>query len=234
MRVLLIEDNHATAQTIELALAKHGMICDVSDLGIDGFEISTLYDYDLIILDIMLPDTNGLEVLKKLRTSKKQVPVLILSGLGSSEDKIAGLGFGADDYLTKPFNIDELIARIKAIVRRAKGIAKAVVEVGDLRIDLDSHISTYNNQPIHLTSKEQKVLEVLAMKKGAVVSKESFLNQLYNNDDEPELKIIDVFVCKVRKKLQDVSGGINYIETVWGRGYSLIDPAKSNAIVNAK
>jgi two-component system, cell cycle response regulator CtrA len=221
MRVLLIEDNHTTAQSIEIALAKNGMICDVSDLGIDGFEISKLYDYDLIILDLMLPDTSGLEILQKLRSSKKQVPVLILSGLGSSEDKITGLGYGADDYLTKPFNINELVARVKAIIRRSKGHAKSTIEIGDLKIDLDAHVTLYKNQPVHLTTKEQKILEVLALKHGSVVAKETFLNQLYNGENEPEMKIIDVFVCKVRKKLQDISG-INFIETVWGRGYAIV------------
>ncbi|MCE2991348.1 MAG: response regulator transcription factor [Candidatus Jidaibacter sp.] len=224
MRVLVIEDNHSTAQTIELALAKQGIVCDISDLGEDGLEISSLYEYDLIILDLMLPDASGLDILRKLRNEKKKVPVLILSGLGSTEDKIKGLGFGADDYLTKPFNIDELIARVRAIVRRSKGHSDAVVQIADLVVNLDSHTTKIGDSIIHLTYKEQAVLELLALRKGVVVAKEQFLSHLYNGGDEPEFKIIDVFVCKMRKKLYDASGGVNYIETVWGRGYALKHP----------
>lgn len=223
MRVLVIEDNHSTAQTIELALAKHGIICDVSDLGFEGLEISILYDYDLIVLDLVLPDAHGLDILKKLRVARKQIPVLILSGLGTSEDKIKGLGFGADDYLTKPFDIEELIARVKAIIRRSKGHSESIIEIEGLKINIDSHVTTFNSKPLHLTTKEQAVLEVLALKKGQVVSKENFLNHLYNGMDEPDLKIIDVFVCKMRKKLYDASG-VQFVETVWGRGYALKHP----------
>lgn len=224
MRVLIIEDNHSTAQTIELSLAKQGIICDISDLGEDGFEISKLYDYDLIILDVMLPDTSGLDVLKKMRATKKQVPVLILSGLSTSEDKIKGLGIGADDYLSKPFNTDELIARVKAIIRRSKGHSESVIEVGDLKVNVDSHTTTLEDKPIHLTTKEQSILELLALRRGQSVSKDQFLTHLYNGLDEPELKIIDVFVCKLRKKIFEASGGVNYIETIWGRGYALKHP----------
>lgn len=224
MRVLIIEDNHSTAQTIELSLAKQGIICDISDLGEDGFEISKLYDYDLIILDVMLPDTSGLDVLKKMRATKKQVPVLILSGLSTSEDKIKGLGIGADDYLSKPFNTDELIARVKAIIRRSKGHSESIIEVGDLKVNVDSHTTTLEDKPIHLTTKEQSILELLALRRGQSVSKDQFLTHLYNGLDEPELKIIDVFVCKLRKKIFEASGGVNYIETIWGRGYALKHP----------
>lgn len=224
MRVLIIEDNHSTAQTIELALAKQGIICDISDLGEDGFEISKLYDYDLVILDVMLPDTSGLDILKKMRATKKQVPVLILSGLGTSEDKIKGLGIGADDYLSKPFNTEELIARVKAIIRRSKGHSESVIEVGDLKINVDAHTTILEDKPLHLTTKEQSIIELLALRKGQAVSKDQFLTHLYNGLDEPELKIIDVFVCKLRKKIFEASGGINYIETIWGRGYSLKHP----------
>jgi two-component system, cell cycle response regulator CtrA len=223
MRVLIIEDNSSTAKTIELALAKEGVVCDIAVLGQEGLEITKLYDYGLIILDLMLPDMHGYDVLKKMRNSKMDVPILILSGLGDSEQKIKGLGFGADDYLTKPFNIGELVARVKAITRRSKGHSESMVEVGDLRINLDTHTSTVGTKPLHLTSKEQSVLELLALHKGQVVTKEQFLTHLYNGIHEPELKIIDVFVCKMRKKLFE-SAGKNYLETVWGRGYILKHP----------
>ncbi|MFN8912384.1 MAG: response regulator transcription factor, partial [Alphaproteobacteria bacterium] len=182
MRVLIIEDHAPTAQTIEMALTKKGMVCDVADLGNDGLEITDIYEYDLIILDVMLPDTNGFDVLQTLRSNKKQVPVLILSGLGSSEDKIKGLGYGADDYLTKPFDVNELIARVQAIVRRSQGHSESIVEVGSLRVNIDNHMTTFDGVPlpVPLTSKEQAVLEILAMRKGHLVTKEQFLNHLYN------------------------------------------------------
>lgn len=224
MRVLIIEDNHSTAQTIELALTKEGIVCDRAELGEEGLEVSKLYDYDLIILDIMLPDMNGYDVLKSIRSSRKPVPVLILSGLGASEDKIKGLGFGADDFLSKPFNMGELIARVKAIIRRWQGHSDSIIEVADLRINMDSHTTSIKSEAIHLTAKEQALLEFMAMKKGHVVTKEQFLTHLYNGMDDPELKIVDVFVHKVRKKIMQVSGE-NYIQTFWGRGYALKAPA---------
>jgi two-component system cell cycle response regulator CtrA len=224
MRVLIIEDNNSTAQTIELALAKEGIICDRAELGEDGLGVSKLYKHDLMILDLMLPDISGYDVLKRLRESKRDVPVLILSGLGASEEKVKGLGFGADDYLTKPFNMSELVARVKAIIRRSHGHPDSVIEIGDLSINLDLHNTKIGAQIVHLTTKEQALLELLALRRGQIVTKEQFLTHLYNGIDEPELKIIDVFVCKMRKKIEEASGGINYIETIWGRGYSLKHP----------
>ena len=224
MRVLIIEDNHSTAQTIELALAKEGIICDRSELGEDGLEVSKLYEYDLIILDLMLPDISGFDVLKRIRDAKRNIPILILSGLGASEEKVKGLGFGADDYLTKPFNMNELVARVKAIIRRSRGHPDSVIEVDNLVVNLDLHNTKINNNIVHLTSKEQAVLELMALRKGQIVTKEQFLTHLYNGIDEPELKIIDVFVCKMRKKIYEASTGTNYIETIWGRGYSLKHP----------
>lgn len=221
MRVLLVEDDHSTASSIELALASEGIICDVCQLGQEGLEVGKIYDYDLIILDLILPDIDGYEVLLRLRSAKVKIPVLILSGLSSADQKIKGLGFGADDYLTKPFNRGELIARIQAIVRRSKGHSESVLRFDKVTVNLDTRIVEVDSTPVHLTSKEYAILELLAMRRGTVLTKEMFLNHLYGGIDEPELKIIDVFVCKLRKKLSDSSGGTNYIETVWGRGYML-------------
>jgi len=223
MRILIIEDNSSTAKTIELALAKEGVVCDIVLLGQDGIEISKLYEYGLIILDLMLPDMHGYDVLKRIRNSKMDVPILILSGIGDTEQKVKGLGFGADDYLTKPFSITELVARVKAITRRSMGHSASVVEINSLRVNLDNHTATLDEKPLHLTSKEQSVLELLALHKGQIVTKEQFLTHLYNGIHEPELKIIDVFVCKMRKKLFEAANK-NYIETIWGRGYILKDP----------
>jgi two-component system cell cycle response regulator CtrA len=224
MRVLLVEDDSNTAQSIELMLKSEGFIVDSTDLGEDGLEIGKLYDYDIILLDLMLPDIDGYEVLRRLRSARVNTPILILSGLSELDSKIKGLGFGADDYLTKPFDRRELIARIQAIVRRSKGHSDSIIRTGKLSVNLDARTVEVESQPLHLTGKEYGILELLSLRKGTTLTKEMFLNHLYGGMDEPELKIIDVFVCKLRKKLSAATGGDNYIETVWGRGYVLRDP----------
>lgn len=224
MRVLLVEDDFAISQSIETMLKKEGMIVDTTDLGEDGLEIGKLYDYDIIILDIMLPDMDGYEVLRNLRTSKVNTPVLILSGLSEPDKKVKGLGYGADDYLTKPFDKSELLARIHAVVRRSKGHSESIINTGDVEVNLDTQTVSVCGKALHLTGKEYGIMELLSLRKGSTLNKDQFLNHLYGGIDEPELKIIDVFICKLRKKLEKASGGKNYIETVWGRGYVLHDP----------
>ena len=224
MRVLLIEDDSATAQSIELMLKSENFNVYTTDLGEEGIDLGKLYDYDIILLDLNLPDMSGYEVLRTLRVSKVKTPILILSGLAGIEDKVRGLGFGADDYMTKPFHKDELVARIHAIVRRSKGHAQSVIITGDLVVNLDTKTVEVNTQRVHLTGKEYQMLELLSLRKGTTLTKEMFLNHLYGGMDEPELKIIDVFICKLRKKLASATGGKNYIETVWGRGYVLREP----------
>jgi two-component system cell cycle response regulator CtrA len=224
MRVLLVEDDPTMSQSIEMMLSSANMVIDVTDLGEDGLEIGKLYDYDIIILDLMLPDIDGYEVLRRLRNSKVDTPVLILSGLTESENKVKGLGSGADDYLTKPFNKDELIARILAIVRRSKGHSDSIIRCGKLAVNLDAHTVEVDDKPVHLTGKEYGILELLSLRKSTTLTKEMFLNHLYNGIDEPELKIIDVFVCKLRKKLAKACEDEIYIHTVWGRGYVLREP----------
>ncbi len=224
MRVLLVEDDSSTAKAIELSLASEGIICDTTQLGEEGLEIGKLYDYDIIILDLMLPDIDGYEVLRRFRAARVTTPILILSGLSGPDQKIKGLGYGADDYLTKPFNKGELIARIQAIVRRSKGHSESIIRTGKLSVNLDTRSIEVDSKPLHLTGKEYSILELLSLRKGTTLTKEMFLNHLYGGIDEPELKIIDVFVCKLRKKLAQAANGENYIETVWGRGYVLKDP----------
>ena len=231
MRVLLVEDDSATSKSIELMLRSEGFVCDTTDLGEDGLEIGKIYDYDIIILDLMLPDIDGYEVLRRLRAARVKTPILILSGLSELDNKLKGLGFGADDYLTKPFDKRELVARINAIVRRAKGHSQSIIKTGRLTINLDTRTVESNGAPVHLTGKEYGILELLSLRKGTTLTKEMFLNHLYGGIDEPELKIIDVFVCKLRKKLAAACEGENYIETVWGRGYVLRDPAPTKARV---
>lgn len=224
MRVLLVEDDQSTARAIELALAAEGIVCDTAGMGEEGLEIGQMYDYDIIILDMMLPDIDGFEVLRRFRANKIGTPILILSGLSGSDSKVRGLGIGADDYVTKPFNKGELVARIQAIVRRSKGHSESIIRTGKVTVNLDERSVEVDGKPIHLTSKEFAIMELLSLRKNTPITKEMFLNHLYGGMDEPELKIIDVFVCKLRKKLMDASGGENYIETLWGRGYIMRDP----------
>jgi len=233
MRVLLVEDDTSVQKSIELMLQSEGYIVDSTDLGEDGLEIGKLYDYDIIILDLMLPDIDGYEVLRRLRAARVTTPILILSGLSELDHKIKGLGFGADDYLTKPFDKRELIARIQAIVRRSKGHSDSVIRTGRLTVNLDTRTVEVDNQPLHLTGKEYGILELLSLRKGTTLTKEMFLNHLYGGMDEPELKIIDVFICKLRKKLAAATHGRHYIETVWGRGYVLRDPSEGAGAVSA-
>jgi two-component system, cell cycle response regulator CtrA len=226
MRVLLIEDDGATAQSIELMLKSDGFNVYTTDLGEEGVDLGKLYDYDIILLDLNLPDMTGFDVLKQLRLSKVNTPILILTGMGDTENKVRGLGFGADDYMTKPFHKDELVARIHAIVRRSKGHSQSVITTGALSVNLDAKTVDVSGQRVHLTGKEYQMLELLSLRKGTTLTKEMFLNHLYGGMDEPELKIIDVFICKLRKKLAAASGGEHYIETVWGRGYVLREPVE--------
>jgi two-component system cell cycle response regulator CtrA len=229
MRVLLVEDDSATAQSIELMLKSESFSVYTTDLGEEGIDLGKIYDYDIILLDLNLPDMSGFDVLRKLRVSKVKSPVLILSGLAAIEDKIKGLGFGADDYLTKPFHKDELVARINAIVRRSRGHAESVINTDDLRVNLDRKTVEISGARVHVTGKEYQMLELLALRKGTTLTKEMFLSHLYGGMDEPEMKIVDVFICKLRKKLANASGGKDYIETVWGRGYVMREPSENVA-----
>jgi two-component system cell cycle response regulator CtrA len=231
MRVLVVENDPATAASIEMMLRSAGFVCDTTDLGEDGLEIGKLYDYDIIVLELALPDIDGYEVLRRLRAAGVGTPILILSGLGDIDHKIKGLGFGADDFLTKPFDRRELIARIQAIVRRSKGHSQSVIRTGRLRVNLHSRVAEVDGQPLRLTGKEYGILELLSLRKGTTLTKEMFLNHLYGGIDEPELKIIDVFVCKLRKKLATATNGESHIETVWGRGYVLRDPRPGEALL---
>ncbi|WP_300380231.1 response regulator transcription factor CtrA [Henriciella sp.] len=233
MRVLLVEDDNSVARSIELMLKAAGFNIYTTDLGEEGVDLGKVYEYDLIILDLSLPDISGYDVLKQLRMARINTPVLILSGNPDIEAKVKTLGYGADDYLTKPFNKDELIARITAIVRRSKGHAESVIRTGDILVNLDAKTVEVEGDRVHLTGKEYQMFELLSLRKGTTLTKEMFLNHLYGGMDEPELKIIDVFICKLRKKLAKATAtadnpqGEHYIETVWGRGYVLRDPKKN-------
>ena len=224
MRILLVEDDPTTSKSIELMLSHANLNVYATDLGEEGIDLAKLYDYDLILLDLNLPDMNGHEVLRQLRLARIDTPILILTGADDTENKIKGFGFGADDYLTKPFHREELVARIHAIIRRSKGHSQSIIKTGQIEVNLDAKTVSANGKAIHLTGKEYQMLELLSLRKGTTLTKEMFLNHLYGGMDEPELKIIDVFICKLRKKLSNATDGENNIETVWGRGYVLRDP----------
>ncbi len=224
MRVLLVEDDPTTSRSIEMMLTHANLNVYATDLGEEGIDLAKLYDYDLILLDLDLPDMDGHEVLRQLRMARVETPILILTGSDDTESKIKGFGFGADDYLTKPFHREELVARIHAIIRRSKGHAQSVIQTGKVSVNLDAKTVEVDGKTVHLTGKEYQMLELLSLRKGTTLTKEMFLNHLYGGMDEPELKIIDVFICKLRKKLSVATDGDNYIETVWGRGYVLRDP----------
>ncbi len=233
MRILLVEDDPTTSKSIELMLTHANLNVYATDLGEEGIDLAKLYDYDLILLDLNLPDMTGHEVLRQLRIARVETPILILSGADDTESKIKGFGFGADDYLTKPFHREELVARIHAIIRRSKGHSQSIIRTGRVAVNLDAKTVDVEGTPVHLTGKEYQMLELLSLRKGTTLTKEMFLNHLYGGMDEPELKIIDVFICKLRKKLSNATDGENYIETVWGRGYVLRDP-QSNTMGEAR
>ncbi len=231
MRILLIEDDPVVATSIELMLRTENFHVQAVAAGEEGVDLGKLNEHDLILLDLNLPDMSGYDVLRSLRAATVKTPILILSGLATIENKVRGLGFGADDYLTKPFHKDELIARIHAILRRSAAQTANVVRCGDLVINLEAQRALIRDKFLVLTRKEFQILEFMALRNGSTITKEMFLNHLYGGMDEPVVKIIDVFICKLRKKLADASGGTQYIETVWGRGYTLREHAPQSMAV---
>ncbi|WP_050994895.1 response regulator transcription factor CtrA [Bradyrhizobium liaoningense] len=225
MRILLVEDDAAVAQSIELMLKSEGFNVYTTDLGAEGVDLAKNYDYDLILQDLNLPDMSGYDCIKQIRVAKIRTPIIIVSGLAGIEDKVKGLGIGADDYMTKPFHKDELVARIHAVVRRSKGHPQSIIETGELAVNLETRTVTVRGQSVYLTGKEYQMLELLALRKGQTITKDMFLSHLYGGMDEPELKIIDVFICKLRKKLSAATNGDPIVQTIWGRGYVLRDPS---------
>jgi two-component system cell cycle response regulator CtrA len=235
MRVLLIEDDTSMAKSVEALLKKEGLSVDSTSFGQYGLEVGKIYDYDGIVLDLMLPDIDGIEVIKKLRTASVRTPIIVLSGLSECKNKVNCLDIGADDYITKPFEGKELVSRIQAVIRRSKGHAESTIKIGRMTVNLQSRSVQIDNKILHLTGKEYAILELLCLRKGATLTKDMFLNHLYGGMDEPELKIIDVFVCKLRKKLMEALDGECYIETIWGRGYTIKDtPLNANNDVAAE
>jgi two-component system cell cycle response regulator CtrA len=224
MHILLVEDNPVTAKSIELKLVADGHNVSATELGEDAIELASIYDYDLILLDLDLSDISGLEVLRAIRIKKIRTPTIILTASVDVETKVRALSAGADDFLSKPFHKAELAARINAVVRRSHGHSESIIRTGNIALNLDTRTTEVSGVAIHLTPSEYKVLELLSLRKNSVLTKEMCLNHLYSGLREPEVKIIDVFVCKLRKKLAAAAAeGGNQIETVWGGGYMLRD-----------
>lgn len=232
MRILLIENDSAIAESVEAWLKSEGMNVYTTDLGEEGIDLAKIYDYDCILLELKLPDIHGLEVLKTLRRAKCLTPIIIQTGIAEIDMKVKTFGAGADDYITKPFHKDELVARIHAVVRRSRGHAQSTIQIGNIVVNLDAKTVTVKGLHLHLTPKEYQALELLALRRESVLSKEAFLNHLYGGMDEPQLKIIDVFICKLRKKLATANDGVQHVHTTWGVGYVLRDEpqiARKNA-----
>lgn len=232
MRVLLVEDDLIAARGINVMLKAAGAIMDQTDSGQEALDLLRHYEYDIILLDLALPDVEGFEVVRRMRIARNDTPVIILSGATMPQARVKALGLGADDFITKPFDKAELVARMQAIVRRSKGYSQPTLRVGKLQLNLDSREVLVNGVPVHLTGKEYSILELLVLRKGMVLTKEAFLNHLYGGMDEPEMKIIDVFICKLRKKLAQAGEG-NLIGTVWGRGYMMRDPTSEGSFAAA-
>jgi two-component system cell cycle response regulator CtrA len=235
MRILVADGDAACLQSIELMLKSESFNVYSTDSGEEATDLARMYDYDCVVLSETWDDMAWPAIIKALRTAKVRTPIIVLSGLAAIEDKVKGLGIGADDYITKPFHKDELVARIHAVVRRSRGHAQSVITAGPLSVDLDSKMARVNGQPVRFTGKEFSMLELLVLRRGVTLTKEAFLNHLYGGMDEPELKIIDVFICKLRRKLAD-AGAEGLIRTVWGRGYYIandVEPATGDDMNHA-
>jgi len=223
MRLLVVDDDPVSTVLVQTALQRQHYVVECTDRGEDALDLLKVYDFDAVVLDLRLPDLDGGALLRRLRAVGSVVPVMIVSGVADRASRIQALLDGADDYLTKPVDRDELVARLKVLIRRAKGHATSEIRIGRLAVDLASRTVTVEGQPLKVTAKEYGILELLALRRGTTLSKEVFLDHLYGGIDEPEQKIIDVFICKLRKKIQAVGGGPG-IETVWGQGYVLREP----------
>ena len=223
MHILIVEDNQAAARSSELMLASEGHNVSVTSSGEEGVELAEIYEHDCILLDLDLEDISGMEALRQLRAKNNRTPVIMVTGDADVDRKVKALSLGADDYVTKPFHKAELIARMTAVARRARGHIASIIRTGPITLNLDTRSVEIDGYGIHLTPSEYKILELLSLRKNTALSKEAFLTHLYNGLSEPEIKIIDVFVCKLRKKIATVTGGDSCIETVWGGGYMLRD-----------
>ena len=227
MRALLAEDSVLAARGITLALKAAHILVDHVDQGEEAIDMMRHYNYDVVLIGSELSDMNGLQVLRRIRAERHTAPVLMLGGHTLARTRVEAFGAGADDFLVLPMDHDELVARIKTVARRSRGFSDPIIRLGALQLNTNSREASYGECPVSLTGKEFSMLELLILRKGKVLTKDAFLNYLYNGTDEPEAKIIDVFICKLRKKLQ-AAGGKDLISTVWGQGYMLREAADAS------
>ena len=227
MRILIIEDDHDLRATLIEQLRSAGYAVDAAGDGREGLYFAEEYPLDLAIVDLGLPQIPGLELIRRLRASGRRFPILVLTARSDWQDKVQGLEAGADDYLTKPFHAEELMARVNALLRRAGGHASPEVSFGPFTMDLKAQRVTSNGREVDLTSFEFKVLQYLLMHPDAVVSKSELAEHIYEEDMERDSNVIEVFVGRLRRKL-DPDATLNPIETVRGRGYRLALKLKSD------
>jgi two-component system cell cycle response regulator CtrA len=219
MKVLLIEDEAVTSQGIAMVLRGEDIYVDLAAEGGEGIDFARHFDYDAIILDLNLPDMSGFEVLRCLRRAGIDTPVIILSGSAAIDSKVKALNHGADDYMTKPFSNEELVGRLRALVRRSKGHSDSRICFGQMTLDLVAKTVETDGQRVKLSGKEYQILELLSLRRGAAVSKETLINHIYSDGEGPDSPTIGLFMCRLRKKLAAASGGEYYIETVRDQGY---------------
>jgi two-component system, cell cycle response regulator CtrA len=224
MRVLLVEAEGFSNRALVALLRGNGVRVDQIDSGAEALELARHYDYDVMVMDMALPDGDGADAVRRIRNARIDTPIILQAGADRPQARVKAFAMGADDVVTKPIDHAELFARMQAIIRRSKGFSQPTLRCGNVELSLDSHEVTVGGRPVKLTGKEYAILELLVLRKGMVLTKEVFLNHLYGGMDEPEMKIIDVFVCKLRKKLAE-AGAPSLISTVWGRGYMVRDAA---------
>jgi two-component system cell cycle response regulator CtrA len=232
MRVLIAEDEKQSNPALAQLLRANGVIVDQIDRGEEALALARHYDYDVVLSDLVLPDMEGVDLVRRMRAARVDTPVIIQSEQVRPQARVKAFGMGADDFITKPYDQCELFARMQAIVRRSKGYSQPMLRCGPLQLNLDSREVNVSGVAVHLTGKEYAILELLVLRKGMVLTKEVFLNHLYGGMDEPEMKIIDVFICKLRKKLSE-AGAPNVIGTVWGRGYMVRDASSHPMLATA-
>lgn len=220
MRILIVEDEKDLAAIIKQGLEEEGYIVDVAHDGEEGLYMAESYPIDVMVLDVMLPAMDGLTVLSNLRKKGVQTPVILLTARDALIDKIKGLDTGADDYLTKPFVFEELLARIRSLIRRKTTVKEAVIRIADLEIDTASHQVKRAGKPIALSAKEYSLLEFLAYRKGEVVSRTDIIEHIYNEDADMDSNVVDVYINYLRNKIDKEFSG-KLIHTVRGAGYIL-------------
>ncbi|MDA1369447.1 MAG: response regulator transcription factor [Proteobacteria bacterium] len=218
MRLLVVEDESLLRQQLEQGLVKEGYVVDAAGDGKTGLYYATEYNYDAAIIDIGLPEIDGISLIQQIRSAGKEFPVLILTARGDWQDKVTGLDAGADDYVVKPFQLEEILARLNALLRRAAGFAKSQLEFGPLNLDISAKRLTVNDENVDLTAYEYKMLEYLMLHPGQVISKSELTEHLYAQDFDRDSNVLEVFVRRIRQKL-DPDQTLKPIETVRGQGY---------------